>query len=252
MQDALVPETGAGIVTPESAQHAMAAASEHVATLESLGKLSSWPNVHYAQEMLDWLVESTGLPWWATIALVTITIRIAVFPVVVKGQTNAIRLGNIQPEMNRHMKNLQAAKASGDMRVMTESTQAVQKLMKDNDCHPIKSLITPLVQAPLFMTLFFALKGLAGAGLESMKTGGLFWFTDISVADPTTVLPIVAAGLTLAVLETGAEMGAAAGAKTQQQRYMRNGLRIVCVAIVPFTWSLPAVSRALSASSSLC
>lgn len=232
----------AGISGGDSVQHAMVAASEHVATLDSLGKLSSWPNVHYAQQMLDWVVETTGLPWWATIAVVTVSIRVAVFPIVVKGQANAIRLANINPEMQRHMADITSAKKEGNMLVLSEATQKVQKLMKDNNCNPLKSFITPLVQAPLFMTLFFALKGLAGAGLASMQTGGLLWFKDISIADPTAILPVVAAGLTLATLETGAEMGAGLGPKTQQQIVMRNVLRGICVIMIPVTWSLPAVS----------
>lgn len=232
----------AGLSGGDTVQHAMATASEHVATLDSLGKLSSWPNVHYAQQMLDWVVETTGLPWWATIAVLTVSIRVAVFPIAVKGQSNAIRLANINPEMQRHMADITSAKKEGNMLVMTEATQKVQKLMRDNNCNPLKSFITPLVQAPLFMTLFFALKGLAGAGLATMQNGGLFWFKDISVADPTAILPVVAAGLTLATLETGAEMGAGLGPKTQQQIFMRNALRVICVIMIPFTWTLPAVS----------
>ena len=45
---------------------------------------------------------------------------------------------------------------------------------------------------PLFISFFFALRGMAYAPLESLKTGGLFWFTDLTVVDPYYALPILA------------------------------------------------------------
>ncbi|XP_060606677.1 mitochondrial inner membrane protein OXA1L-like [Ruditapes philippinarum] len=41
--------------------------------------------------------------------------------------------------------------------------------------------------------------------VESMKTGGMLWFTDLTVPDPTYILPACAALSVLAMLELGAE-----------------------------------------------
>lgn len=215
-------------------------AVEKVQTLADLGQLSSWPNVRFAQALLDGLVESAGLPWWAAIAIITISVRLLVLPLVLKGQTNAIRLGNIQPKMQSHMKDLTYAKKSGDQVLMAKSAKAVQKLLKDNNCSPFKSLITPFVLMPVFGTFFFALRGLGGSGLTSMKTGGLAWFTDLTAADPFAVLPIISAGMTLIVLETGAEMGGAQTKPTAQARMIKNLFRVLTVVSVPFIWKFPA------------
>lgn len=216
-------------------------AMEKVQTLADLGQLSSWPNVRFVQAMLDGLVESTGLPWWAAIVIVTISVRVLVLPLVLRGQTNAIRLANIQPKMNSHMKDLSYAKKSGDQLLMAQSAKAVQKLMKDNNCSPFRSLITPLVLMPVFGSFFFALKGLGASGLTTMKTGGLAWFTDLTAADPFCVLPILSAGMTLLVLETGAEMGGAqATSMSAQQRMVKNVFRFLTVAFIPFLWNFPA------------
>ncbi|UZJ54201.1 hypothetical protein CBS101457_003521 [Exobasidium rhododendri] len=218
----------------------MTDATEKVQTLSDLGQLSSWPNVRYAQELLDWMVEATGLPWWATIALVTVAVRITILPVVFKGQANAIRLGNINPQMQRKMKDIQYAKSVGDQRLLQESAVYVQKLMKDNNCSPLKSFIAPAIQMPVFISFFFALRGLAGADLTSMKTGGLAWFTDLTVADPTIILPVASAAMTLAVLETGAEMGGAAQSAGPTGKMMRNVLRGFTVLSIPLLWNFPA------------
>ena len=34
----------------------------------------------------------------------------------------------------------------------------------------------------IFMSMFFGLKGMAELPVESMKNGGLFWFTDLTIA----------------------------------------------------------------------
>lgn len=43
---------------------------------------------------------------------------------------------------------------------------------------------------PLFISFYLALRGMANLPLESMKTGGTAWFPDLTVADPTMILPL--------------------------------------------------------------
>jgi YidC/Oxa1 family membrane protein insertase len=215
-------------------------AVEHVQTLADLGRLSSWPNVRGLQALLDGAVEMTGLPWWATIVLVTVTVRILILPFVFRGQANAIRLQNIQPKMAAYMKDIQYAKTTGNKMLLAQSAQAVQKLMKDNDCSPFRSLQTPLILMPLFGTFFFALKGLGSAGLTSMQTGGLSWFTDLTVADPYYILPAASVIMSLIVIETGAEMGSTQTAVTPQAKVMRNVFRVLIVGSLAVLIYFPA------------
>lgn len=37
-------------------------------------------------------------------------------------------------------------------------------------------MIPMIVQLPIFMSMFFGLKGMANLPLESMMSGGIFWF----------------------------------------------------------------------------
>lgn len=78
---------------------------------------------------------------------------------------------------------------------------ATRQLFEDNKCGPLRGLMLPLIQMPLFISFFFALRGMAAAGLPDFTTGGIAWFTNLSVPDPTYVLPIVSAAATLAVLQ---------------------------------------------------
>lgn len=51
------------------------------------------------------------------------------------------------------------------------------------------------------MSFFFALKGMSNAPVESMKEGGLFWFTDLTICDPYYILPVLTSITVWATIE---------------------------------------------------
>ncbi len=193
------------------------------------GLPNAWAPASWAQYGLDYVTAHVGLPWWMAIIGMTVTIRLLLAPLVIKLQANNIRLANIQPQMQEMMKDVQAAKARGDMAEMSMAAKKVQGLMKTHDANPFKSIFVPFLQMPIFITIFFALRGMATAGLPSMATGGFGWVENLTLPDPYWALPITSALATLAVVETGAEMGAGAGAQTEQQKTVRNVMRGILV-----------------------
>lgn len=56
-------------------------------------------------------------------------------------------------------------------------------------------------QAPVFMSFFFALKGMSNIPVESMKEGGLFWFADLTICDPYYILPLLTSVTMWATIE---------------------------------------------------
>lgn len=48
-----------------------------------------------------------------------------------------------------------------------------------------------LLQAPIFISFFFGLRKMANLPVESMREGGLWWFTDLTIADPYCLLPLI-------------------------------------------------------------
>ena len=46
------------------------------------------------------------------------------------------------------------------------------------------------VNGLLFSSMFFGIRGMANTPVESMKFGGLGWFTDLTVSDPIMLLPV--------------------------------------------------------------
>ncbi|CEH17611.1 Inner membrane protein translocase involved in respiratory chain assembly [Ceraceosorus bombacis] len=150
-----------------------------------------WFLVSSAQGLLENVHIWTGLPWWSTIVLTTIAMRLMILPITVRGQTSAVRLGNIQPKIKIVMADMENAKKSGDIMLQAKSQKAMVKLFRDNNTHPFKPLMTPLVQSPLFVTFFLAVRGMGGGGLSTMQDGGFSWVTDLTAADPYYVLPVL-------------------------------------------------------------
>lgn len=67
-------------------------------TFASLG-LGGYSPIGLLQNALEWMHVSMDLPWFVTIALSTVIIRILLTPLVVLVQRNAAVMRNVMPEM---------------------------------------------------------------------------------------------------------------------------------------------------------
>jgi YidC/Oxa1 family membrane protein insertase len=52
-------------------------------------------------------------------------------------------------------------------------------------------LIKNYFQMPIFISFFVGLRRMANAPVESFHTGGMLWFTDLTVCDPYYILPVI-------------------------------------------------------------
>ncbi|BGP18168.1 hypothetical protein JCM10213_009011 [Rhodosporidiobolus nylandii] len=179
-----------------------------------------------------------GLTWAVLIPVVTVFLRLALFPFQARAQSNAARMAIIQPQMLQGMNKLKEAKARGDFAAMQASQIEVQTLMRENNVNPIKNLVFPLAQAAVFTCMFFALRGLANAGLPSMATEGFGWVQDLTERDPYWVLPVLSTGLTLATLETGVD--SSTQVQTSTTKTMKGVFRAILVCALPFIAYFPA------------
>ena len=69
---------------------------------------SDFPPIHHIQECLNVIHVSTGLPWWATIALSTLTLRTALFPISVYSMYIAGKVQVLQDKFKRMATELKA------------------------------------------------------------------------------------------------------------------------------------------------
>jgi len=192
---------------------------------------------------LQWTLESvhnvSGLPWWQAIMLTTLGIRTVMLPINVMQIKNTYRLSQARPEIEHLIAHMKEEQARGNPNATAEYQQQVMRVWTKYNANPLKSMATIFVQAPLFIGFFSALRGLAAAKVPSLVEGGTLWFHDLTVADPTYALPLIASGSFLLMIELNAADGMQGQPEKMRSRF-KNIMRGVAVLIVPFTIDLPA------------
>lgn len=221
-------------VPPEAIGPALNALGE--STFQSLG-LGGWSPIGIFQNCLEFLHVSADLPWWGAIALTTVVIRTLLFPLVILAQRNAAKMNNYMPQLQILQMKMTEARNYGNQLAAARYGQEIVQFMKEKDMNPLKNVIVPLAQAPIFISVFIGLRRLANLPLESFKTGGLFWFSDLTVCDPYYLLPIVTSITMLATIELGTDSARLSAQNMQVMKYFLRGLPLL---ILPFTINFPA------------
>lgn len=86
---------------------------------------------------------------------------------------------------------------------------------------------------PIFLSFFWSLRSMSET-FPSFKQGGALWFTDLSIADPTYLMPVLASAGFLITIELGGE----AGEQNEQTAQMKSIFRILGIAMIPLTASI--------------
>lgn len=64
----------------------------------------------------------------------------------------------------------------------------------------LRKMLTPLIQAPFFISAFLGIRNMCNLPVESMQSGGILWFTDLTIADPYYILPVLASSTILLMI----------------------------------------------------
>jgi YidC/Oxa1 family membrane protein insertase len=100
--------------------------------------------------LLEWLHASVGLSWAFAIIALTLLVRVVILPLTIKQIHSMQKLQVVAPQL----KALQA-KYKHDKQRMNEE---VMKFYRENKVNPAASCLPLLVQAPVFIALFYVLR----------------------------------------------------------------------------------------------
>src|SRR5215218_465483 len=121
-----------------------------------------------------------GAPWWLSIALLTVVLRSILFPLTIKQVKNMRSMQDLRPEMER----IRAQYSNNRQKQQEE----IMKLYQERKVNPLGGCLPIVVQLPIFIVLYYTIRKFDA--LESFASGGLFWFKDLTVADPYFILPV--------------------------------------------------------------
>ena len=152
--------------------------------------------------------EASGLPWWATIAVTTFTVRLALFPLTVMQSRSVATMSKIRPKMDALTAKMKAASERAGGRGMEDAEKArleLQQLFATHNVRPWMTFVGALGQLPVWLTFFFTMRDITGrpGNALGMEDGGALWFTDLTTRDPTYGLPVLCGATFFAMVHLG-------------------------------------------------
>jgi YidC/Oxa1 family membrane protein insertase len=112
------------------------------------------------------------------IIIMTILLRLLMWPLTRKSYTNMAAMQKMQPELQR----IQKLYANDKMRLQME----MMKLYQTHKTSPMSGCLPMLIQIPIFFALYKAL-----LVSVSMRNAHFLWISDLSAMDPYFILPIL-------------------------------------------------------------
>ncbi len=158
------------------------------------------------------------------------------FPIALKTVQGSARMAVMRPEMAKLQDDLKANPNKDDPKVKMRFQMELKETFKNHKVNPLMSFVWPFAQFPIFIGQFIALREF-GHFYPEYATGGCLWFTDLSIADPTYVLPVLNSLSFLVMIELGSD-----GMASTQTGTFKNVMRGLAVVMVPLTASLPSVN----------
>ncbi|EFJ46792.1 hypothetical protein VOLCADRAFT_105325 [Volvox carteri f. nagariensis] len=206
---------------------------------------ASWciSGLQAVHEMLD-------TPWWVSIMLFNISLRLCTFPLMVLAQRGSAKMMEFNYAL-LHAKKLQEAamkatnRAEHDRLFNAFRTEYTAQVSKHGD--PVKTaLMVPgvmIFNGFVFLSIFngisklMAAKVLRRCAVPSLTTGGALWFSDLTQPDPFFGLPIMCTLVTLAMVEYGINLAGDAGPmpseRQQATKTMKWVFRVLAFMFIP-------------------
>jgi YidC/Oxa1 family membrane protein insertase len=133
---------------------------------------------------------------WLTITAFVAFIRLFIFRTVIDVNKNNVKLQAIQPQMLEIQRRMKEATARKDTAEQQQCALAIRALLTKHNVNPLKALKVPLMQFPIFISMFYGLQRMAAAPIPGFLEGGFGWVTDLTVSDPYYILPLTSVALT--------------------------------------------------------
>lgn len=143
--------------------------------------------VQHAIEMIHGILAKGGLESYGlSIIILTVIIKMALYPLTVKQIRSMKAMQELQPKM----KKLQEQYKSNPQRLQEET----MRLYGESGVNPLAGCLPLLVQMPILMAIYYALKDMNYVGDPSF-----LWMQSLTEPDPLHVLPVLSAATTYVV-----------------------------------------------------
>jgi len=161
----------------------------------------SWPILSQLVLLLHWILvtindalASLGLSpdwtWGLAIIGLTIIVRLVLFPLTWKQFSSALSMQAIQPKLKELQKKYKSDRG--------KLQQETMKLYQEHRVNPFASCLPLLLQLPVFISLYAAIKGLGPlsapqyqASVEALNSASFLWIPHLGDPDPYYILLVL-------------------------------------------------------------
>ncbi|KAK0739474.1 60Kd inner membrane protein-domain-containing protein [Apiosordaria backusii] len=174
---------------------------EQIGFLKSLGLDYGWGPTSMMESILEHTYVWTGLPWWASICLVSLGIRAVLVKPMFTAAEMAQKVQDLKanPVYEALDKEIKGSLTSGiDQYTLMDKRNKMKVMQRAAGYRMLPATLPAMLQIPLGFGMFRLIRGMADLPVPSMETGGALWFNDLTVSDPLFILPIIATSLMIA------------------------------------------------------
>ncbi|TVY49361.1 Mitochondrial inner membrane protein [Lachnellula occidentalis] len=255
-----IPAPSTATNTPADAVSASSASSVDSVTLTSLDDLSAGYPVesladvpHYLGYFKDlgldygwgptagmeWVLEHvhvlTGTPWWVSIAITSLLVRVALFKLYVNAADNGARMASCGPLTAPITAKMKEAQTRGDNTAVLKYYTEISAIQKKAGASMLKGFV-PAIGGIATFGIFKFLRAASALPVPSMETGGILWFQNLTIPDPYFLLPLATSGMLHWLIRRGGETGVSTMTPGMLAGMMWG---IPAISLI-FTWWLPA------------
>ena len=133
----------------------------------------------------------TGTPWWASIVLTSLALRLVLVKPYINAADTTARMTIVGPHIQPIKDRVSAAQANKDRQAMLIATQEMQGVYRNAGVKAWKLFVPPILQIPLGFGIFRLLRGMTALPVPGLEDGGLAWMKDLTMSDPFFILPVV-------------------------------------------------------------
>ncbi|KAF3927238.1 hypothetical protein ABW20_dc0107155 [Dactylellina cionopaga] len=204
--------------------------------LAALGLQNGWGPTSLMQFCVESIHVATSTPWWGTVLISTIALRLLLFPIFIRVADNTARTKELQPFLLPFIERQRAAIQAGDLQSQQGIRTEILNLYKKAGVNPLWSF-GGLIQIPFQFGTFIILRQMAYLPVPGLEHSGALWFTDLTSADPYFVMPVLSSLFIFLGMSLGA-VDLPNGASQKVMKGIRIGLPLISLAI---TSTMPAM-----------
>lgn len=181
---------------------------EHIGYLKEIGLDYGWGPT----AMVEWALEHvhiwSGLPWWSSIAVTALGLRLVMAPLFLRSSDVGARMQSMQPIIKPLNARMMEAYKSSNVEAATKLRAELKSIYAAAGISQSAMFTPAIIQGIFGFCAFRLMRAMANLPVPGLETGGFLWLTDLTARDPYYILPAVMAASMHVVFRLGGESGA--------------------------------------------